>query len=221
MLWSYARAGKSHPELLSKVGDHIVSMNDLRRFKPQDFSNIVRAYATSGKSHLLLFQKLTDAAIARCNNFKPQELSNLFWAYAAVGLIDQNLFTSFAPAVKSIMGHCNCQNVSNIAWAYAVANVNDPLLFNIDFIDALQEKMDDFVPENLLQLHQWQLWQNELKSGINLPPALRKKCHQAFELQLPQTSNLQNDVISVFSSIGMSVGRLSRRSCLACKPDSS
>ena len=49
-----------------------------------------------------------------------------------------------------------------------------------------------------------QLWQNELKSGINLPPALRKKCHQAFDLRLPQPSNLQNDVISVLSSIGMS-----------------
>ena len=45
--------------------------------------------------------------------------------------------------------------------------------------------------------------QNEIKSGINLPPALREKCRQAFELQSYQSSNLQNDVISELSSIGL------------------
>jgi len=62
---------------------------------------------------------------------------------------------------------------------------------------------NDFVPEDLRQLHQWQLWQDELKSGINLPPALRKKCRQAFESQSFQPSRLQDDVVSVLSSIGM------------------
>jgi hypothetical protein len=57
--------------------------------------------------------------------------------------------------------------------------------------------------KDLSQLYQWQLWQDELKSGINLPPALRKKCHQAFDLQLPQPSNLQDDVMFELSSIGL------------------
>ena len=100
-------------------------------------------------------------------------------------------------------GQCNSQNIANIAWAYAVANVNDPSLFNSDFIDALQAKANDFVTENLSQLYQWQLWQDELKSGINLPPALRKKCRKSFESQSYQSSNFQDDVISVLSSIGM------------------
>jgi len=113
------------------------------------------------------------------------------------------LFTSFAPAVKSVLGQCSSQALANVAWAYAVANVNDPLLFNTDFINALQANVDRFVREDLFQLHQWQLWQDELKSDIILPPALRDKCRQAFDLGLPQPSRLQDDVVSVLSSIGM------------------
>jgi hypothetical protein len=102
------------------------------------------------------------------------------------------------------LGQCNSQDLANVAWAYAVANVNDPLLFNTDFVAALQANVDRFVREDLSQLHQWQLWQDELKSGINLPPALRDKCRQAFVSQSYQSSRLQDDVVHVLSSIGMS-----------------
>jgi hypothetical protein len=105
--------------------------------------------------------------------------------------------------VKSILGKCNSQNVANIAWAYAVANVNDPSLFNSDFMIALQAKANDFGMEGYRQLHQWQLWQEELKSGINLPPALCEECRQAFVSQSYQSSRLQDDVISVLPSIGL------------------
>ena len=103
----------------------------------------------------------------------------------------------------AVLIQCNSQDLTIIAWAYAVANVNDPLLFNTDFVDVCQANVDRFVPEALYQLHQWQLWQDELKSGINLPPALRDKCRQAFVSQSYQTSTLQDDVVSVLSSIGM------------------
>jgi hypothetical protein len=143
-------------------------------------------------------------AIARCNEFNSQGIANLLWAYATVGIIDKHLFTSFAPAVKLVLSQCNSQNVANIAWAYAVANVNDPSLFNTDFIDVCQAKANDFGMEECRQLHQWQLWQIELKSGTNLPPALREKCCQAFVSQSYRSSRFQDDVISVLSSIGMS-----------------
>ena len=143
ILWSYATAGQSHPKLFSKLGDNIVAMRDLGQFKPQDLSNILWSYATTGKSHPLLFQKLALVAISRCNKFNPQEIANSLWAHATVGIIDQHLFTSFAPAVKSVLGQCNSQALANIAWAYAVANVNEPLLFNTDFVAALQAKVND------------------------------------------------------------------------------
>jgi hypothetical protein len=203
IIWGYATAGESHPLLFSKLADHIVTMRDLGQFKPQELSNLLWSYATAGESHPLLFQKLVNVAIVRCNEFNSQNIANLLWAYATVGLIDQLLFTSFAPHVKSVLIQCNSQEVANIAWSYAVANVNDPSLFNSDYIDKCQAKANDFVPENLSQLHQWQLWQVELKSGINLPPALRDKCRQAVVSESYQSSRFQDDVISVLSLIGM------------------
>ena len=124
-----------------------------------------------------LYSKLGNHIVAMkdLSAFLPQHVSNIIWAYATVGIIDSQLFTSFAPAVKSVLGQCSSQDLSNVAWAYAVANVNDPLLFNTDFINALQANVDRFVREDLFQLHQWQLWQDELKSDIILPPALRDK----------------------------------------------
>jgi hypothetical protein len=161
------------------------------------------AYATAGQSHPLLFQKVALVAISRHDEYNSQSIANILWAYATVGIIDQHLFTSFAPAVKSVSGKCNSQNVTNIAWSYAVANVNDPVIFNTDFIDVLQAKANDFGKKDYFQLHQWQLWQEELQSGIRLPSALRKKCCQAFISRLPQPSRLQDDVISVLLSISI------------------
>jgi hypothetical protein len=178
-------------------------MKDLQQFKPQGLSNIIWSYAIAGKSHPLLFQKLAVMAIARCNEFNSQGIANLLWAYATVGRIYSQLFTSFAPAMKVILGKCNSQDLANVAWAYAVANVNDPLLFNIDFVAILQSKANDFGTDGYSQLHQWQLWQDELKSDINLPPSLRDKCHQAFISLSYQSSRLQDDVIYELSSIGM------------------
>ena len=205
IIWAFATAGESHPKLFSKFGDHIVAMKDLGQFKPQALSNIVWAYATARESHPKLYKKLADHIVAKNDliAFLPQHFSNLLWAYATVGLIDSQLFTSFAPGVKSVLGQCDSQALANIAWAYAVANVDDHSIFNTDFINALQAKAHGFVPANLSQLHQWQLWQDELKSGINLPPALCKKCRQAFVSQSYRSSNLQNDVVSVLSSIGL------------------
>jgi hypothetical protein len=105
--------------------------------------------------------------------------------------------------VKLTLGKCNSQALANIAWAYAVANVNEPLLFNTDFVAALQAKVNDFSLKDLSQLQQWQLWQDEIKSGIRLPSALREKCRQAFVSQSYQSSIFQDDVISVLSSIGL------------------
>jgi hypothetical protein len=201
--WAYAIVGESHTQLFSKFADHILAMKDLGLFKPQDLSNIVWAYATAGQSHPLLFQKLAVVAIARCNEFNSQGIANLLWAYATVAIIDQHLFTSFAPAVKFSLGKCNSQELANIAWAYAVANMNDPLLFNKDFIDVCQGKANDFIVEGYRQLYQWQLWQDKLKSGINLPSALREKCRKAFLLRLPRPSRFQDDVVSELSSIGL------------------
>jgi hypothetical protein len=61
------------------------------------------------------------------------------------------------------LSQCNSQALAKIAWAYAVANVNDPLLFNTDFAAALQSRADGFGFEECMQLHQGQLWHEELQ----------------------------------------------------------
>jgi hypothetical protein len=203
IVWAYATAGESHPKLYIKIADHIVAMKDLGQFKPQALSNIVWAYATASETRPLLFQKLADVAIARRREFDSQSIANLLWAYATIGQLELHLFTSFAPAAKSFLSKCDCQNIANIAWAYAVVNVNDSSLFDSDFINTCQTKKDDFGQANLSQLHQWQLWQDELKSDINLPPMLREKCRQAFVTRVPRPSRFQHDVISELLSIGL------------------
>ncbi len=204
IVWAYTNAGKSHPQLFKKLAHHVVAQGGLSGFKPQDVSNFIWVYATARESHPLLFQKLADVDITtRTNDFDPQAISNLLWANAAMGQMNRQLFLSFAPTVKSIMGKCSRQDVSNIGWAYTVANVDAPLLFSAYFICVCLEKENDFVVVNLGQLHQWQLWQDELKSDIRLPQSLWAKCQKAFLSILAQPSRLQDDVMSVLTSMGL------------------
>jgi hypothetical protein len=203
IVWAYTTASESYPQLFKKVADHIVAQSNLSGFKPQEISNIIWAYTTAGETHPLLIQKLADVAITKRNNFNPQSISNFLWAYATMGQMNRHLFLSFAQTVKSIMGKCNNQHIANIGWAYSVANVDAPLLFNADFICVCLEKENDFVMENLCQLHQWPLWQEELKSDIRLPQSLREMCQKAFLSRLAKPSRLQDDVISVLASMGL------------------
>jgi hypothetical protein len=97
----------------------------------------------------------------------------------------------------------NAQGISDLLWAYAVANANVPLQINADFIGVCLKNENDFAFKHYTQLHQWQLWQEELKSEVRLPPSLWKKCREAFISQLACPSRLQEDVISILASIGL------------------
>ena len=202
-LWAYATAGESHPMMFKKLADHVVSLNNLDEFKPQELKDMSWAYATARESHPALFEKLSGAAIKKQNEFKSQELANFLWAYATNGQIDRHLFSSIVPAVKKILWKYNAQDLANIAWAYAVANVDAPSVFNDEFINACLQKEDEFNHVDLFQLHQWQLWQEELKSNVRLPPSLQEKCYEAFISRVPEPSKLQDDVISHLSSMGL------------------
>ena len=202
-VWAYATAGESHPKLFEKVADHIVALGNLDRFNEQDQSNTVWAYASAGESHPALFQKLSDTAIKRQHEFTVQGIVNFLWAHATSGQIDHNLFLSLVPPIKANLSQCNAQGLTNISWAYAVANVDSPPVFNEEFINMSLQEEDEFELEGLCQLHQWQLWQDELKSGIILPPSLQKKCYNAFISQGHSPSKFQDDVISTLSFLGL------------------
>ena len=172
-------------------------------FKPQALSNIPWAFATAGESHPQLFKKLAEEAIKRQAEFKPQHISNFLWSYATNGKIDEHLFSLLIPSVKTNLDKFNAQNLANIAWAYSVANVDAPSVFNDEFLTACLKKENDLNIEHLCQLHQWQLWQDEIKSDISLPESLQMKCYEAFVSEDLRPSKLQDDVVSILSSMGL------------------
>ena len=151
-------------------------------------------------------RRVTSSSIPKvdryCNQtkheFTVQGIVNFLWAHATSGQIDHNLFLSLVPPIKANLSQCNAQGLTNISWAYAVANVDSPPVFNEEFINMSLQEEDEFELEGLCQLHQWQLWQDELKSGIILPPSLQKKCYNAFISNDPTPSKLQDDVISQY-----------------------
>jgi len=201
IVWAYATAKEQHPMMYEKIADHIVGLNNLHNYKSQELKDIVWAFATAGESQPQLFNKLADEGIKRQHEFIPQEISNFLWAHATNGQVDEHLFSSLVPSVKDNLDRFNAQNLANVAWAYSVANVDAPSIFNNEFINACLRKEDSFELEELTQLHQWQLWQDELKSDISLPSS--KRCYEAFVSQDPTQSKLQDDVVSILSLMGL------------------
>ena len=201
MVWSFAKAGVSHPRLFQQVGH----LDNLRGFTSQGLSNTVWAYARTSISHPTLFERVASEVIIRQPDFNSQEVANLLWAFACTGQLDIDLFTCLESKVIRLLDQCNAQEIANIAWSYAVANVAAPSLFNNDFIHACVKKEDEFTNENLSQLHQWQLWQRELdkSDAVTLPSSLQEKCYNAFVSAKPTASRLQEDVTFVLASLGL------------------
>ena len=166
-------------------------------------SNTVLAFAKTGELHPQLFNKLADEAIKRQHEFIPQEIVNFLRAYATNGQVNEHLFSSLLPSVNANLNKCTAQGLANVAWAYSVANVDASSVFNEEFVNTCLNKEDDFIVKELFQLHQWQLWQEEIKSDKSLPSSLKKKCYEAFVSEDPRPSKLQDDVVSSLSSMDL------------------
>ncbi|EJK61272.1 hypothetical protein THAOC_18274, partial [Thalassiosira oceanica] len=201
--WAFATAGVSHRELFKKIGCHVAEKGSLGSFKPQDFSNIAWAFATAGVSHMKLFEKLSEAAARKGEFIETQHIANFLWACATVGYTDERLFSALTSVIASKLDKCNEQQLANIAWTYSVANTPKQDLFNKGYASALASIEKDFSAEGLAQLHQWQLWQQELESGIELPRSLQAKCRNAFTSQGFFESKLQNDVVDELKATGL------------------
>ena len=60
------------------------------------------------------------------------------------------------------------------------------------------------MPEDLCQLHQWQLWQEERGAAWPpLPPALAQRCRDAFCQEEGAPSRLQRDVAASLRALGL------------------
>lgn len=204
ILTAFATAEESHPKLFKKFANHIMKLDSLRQFKPQDLAAIASAYATAREPHPKLLKKFAGAVLRRKDEFNSQSLATFLWAYSTTGQIDQHLLSALSQTIASSLSKCTGQDLARIAWAYAVANASNPSPFIHDFMECLEEK-DGFDTEGLCQLHQWNLWREEIKSDIKLPTSLQEKCWDAFLSRIPESSALQNDVIAELSSMDFEV----------------
>ena len=62
-MWAFAKAGVSHPRLMEKMTDHIVSLDNLDDFIKQSISNLVWGFAKLDVHNTKLYDKLTDVAV--------------------------------------------------------------------------------------------------------------------------------------------------------------
>ena len=203
--WAFATAGVSHPELFKKIEDHVAGLGSFDSFNSQALSNTAWAYATARRFYRRLFEKLVTEATVKKDRFNEQVISNFLWACATVGYTDERLFAAFAPVIASKLDKCNEQQLATIAWAYTVANVPEQNLFNEGYVSACASRESAFLEEGLVQLHQWQLWQQELESGIELPQSLQERCRHAFVSQGYSESKLQDDVVRELKAAGLDV----------------
>ena len=61
-----------------------------------------------------------------------------------------------------------------------------------------------FVPGELCQLHQWQLWREERGTAWPpLPPELAQRCRDAFSSEEGVASKLQGDVVASLLALGL------------------
>jgi hypothetical protein len=132
-VWAYATAGVQHPKLFEKVANHIVRLETLIRFIPQELSNTVWAYAKAGIHHPNLFEKMASHIVeyGRLDKFEPQALKDTVWAYATAQVPHPKLFHKVANAAIQRRGEFNnSQEVANLLWAYATMGIVDMQLFS-------------------------------------------------------------------------------------------
>ena len=120
------RGSPSWTDMLDAIAKAAASK--VRDFNPQDFSNTVWAYATSGHAAPELFDAIAKAAVPKVRDFKPQDFSNTVWAYAKSGHAAPELFDAIAKAAAPKVRDFDLQALRNTKWAYAKSGHQAPVL---------------------------------------------------------------------------------------------
>ena len=172
-----------------------------------------------------IFSRMVKVIIVRQDEFNSTEIATfLRTAMSSISPTDDDdgydgsassrllLSSMKASVMNKCFNQCNARDLSNTAWGYAVANINTTQhVFSTShceeestsaFIKACMRLQHKFTVAGLSQLHQWQLWQYELQSNVNLPPSLKLRCYQAFIERLPRPSALQNSVVYELKAMG-------------------
>jgi len=158
--------------------------------------------------------EITKAAIAKCDTFTVQAISMLLWSCSARGYLHPQLFKTFVPRASDLLLDArgelgdihtsNIQSLANIAWACAVQEIVDAdTLFDDAFISIITWHIDKFDDQGLCQLHQWNTWRKTLGHSATLPQDIEERCYDTFINRGVRSSNLQKDVISELSRMGL------------------
>ena len=194
-VWAFAKVGHAASALLDAIAT--VAMLRLRDFKPQELANTAWAFAKAGHAAPALLDAIATVAVPQLRDYIPQDLANMAWAYATAGQPAPVLLDAIATAAAPRLRDFNVQNLANMAWAFAAADHPAPALFSNHVFMHLYAAQQGFVPEDLAQLHQWQLWQAE--RGTTWPlllPELALRCRDAFSSKEGAVSKLQRDVVA-------------------------
>jgi hypothetical protein len=121
----------SHPLLFQKVGDLILKKDILQKFKHQELSNTVWAYAAGDMQHPRLFEAVAETVVRQENlrGFKPQAFANIAWSFATMKIPHPLLFGKIADAViDSDLSVFKPLDLSNILWSFVVMKEHNPKL---------------------------------------------------------------------------------------------
>ena len=78
IVYAFAKAEMSHPDLMEKLADHIVSLDNLDDFIQQNISNLVWGFAKLDIHNTTLYDKLTDVAVEdKSDDFSNRDIKNL------------------------------------------------------------------------------------------------------------------------------------------------
>ena len=174
-------------------------------FNPQELANTAYAFVKAKHPAPALLDAIAAEAAPRVRDFNAQDLANTAWAYATAQHAAPALLDAIAAEAAPRVRDFKPQELANTAWAYAAADhCSCEVLFGrpvfVAHCDATQAA---FLPEDLCQLHQWQLWLEERGAAWpRLPLPLAERCHAAFVAVKGRPSRLQRQVVAALKALG-------------------
>eukprot|EP00899_Mesostigma_viride_P019703 jgi/Mesvir1/27734/Mv07429-RA.1 len=150
--WAFAKASRGDA-VLAAVDEQLVQRG-LVAFTAQGISNIMWAFASTGKGRPELYATVESEVMRRSlAEFTPQGLSNLVWSFATAGMKASQLFAAVDKEVlaRGLQGF-NPQETTNLVWAFATAGEGSVRLFAAIEADVVIKDLGEFTEQGLSNL---------------------------------------------------------------------
>ena len=129
-----------HPVLFKSLADHVVGLDDLGKFNPQDLSNVVWAFTLVGAKHPL-FRKVAYhiKSMEGLDIFKGGFLSKVVWLCVRVGKASERPVLMGRLAYRAVEvlddtvdgpDRFGPESIADLGWGFLRLDVENPGLFN-------------------------------------------------------------------------------------------